>query len=128
MEIPGDLKFTSEHEWLKVEGSRASVGITHYASEQLGDIVYVDLPKVGTAVAATQPFGAVESVKAASDLFSPVTGTVVAINGALADHPEYANTDPYGEGWMVTVELSDPGEVATLMDAAAYEQLLAAEG
>lgn len=128
MEVPQDLKYTEEHEWLRLEDHRARVGVTEYAQRQLGDVVYVDLPAVGTRVVAMQPFGAVESVKAASDLFSPVSGTVVETNPKLQQHPELVNTDPYGEGWMIVIALSDPSELDALLDAAAYEQLLAEEG
>src|SRR3990172_6333572 len=124
MSIPADMKYTHEHEWFKLEGDLARVGITDYAQEQLGDIVYVELPKVGGRLKAMQPFGVVESVKAASDLFSPISGVVVEVNEHLMDEPELVNTDPYGDGSLVVIEPADPSELDTLLDAAAYEALL----
>ena len=118
---PDELKYTAEHEWIKVEGGRGRIGITTFAQDQLGDVVYVELPKVGTAVTQFAVFGVIDSVKASSDLYSPVTGTVAASNDALRDSPDLVNRDPYGEGWMLEVELDNPAEVATLMDAAAYK-------
>jgi len=123
---PQDLRYTSEHEWIRVDGTKGVVGITTYAQEQLGDVVFVDLPKVGTAVAKDKTFGAVESVKTASDLFSPATGNVVEANEKLIDRPELVNQDPYGDGWMVVIELADPGQVESLMTAAQYEAQLPA--
>jgi glycine cleavage system H protein len=123
--VPGDLRYTSEHEWIRVEGDEATVGITQYAADQLGDIVFVELPAVGRAVAQHASFGVVESVKAVSDLFAPVAGEVTAVNGALAGQPELLNGDPYGEGWIVRLRLADPGQVDTLLDAAAYDALIA---
>jgi glycine cleavage system H protein len=123
--VPGDLCYTSEHEWIRVEGDEATVGITQYAADQLGDIVFVELPAVGRAVAQHASFGVVESVKAVSDLFAPVAGEVTAVNGALAGQPELLNGDPYGEGWIVRLRLADPGQVDTLLDAAAYDALIA---
>lgn len=128
MSVPNDLRYTEEHEWVKPEGKLARVGITHFAQDQLGDVVYVELPKVGAHLKAAKPFGTVESVKAASDLFSPLTGTVREVNGRLLDEPELVNTDPYGDGWMVVLEPSDAAEMAGLMEAAAYRALVAAEG
>jgi len=125
--IPGDLMYSKTHEWVKVSGNMATVGITDYAQHELGDIVFVELPEVGGKVAQEKNFGVVESVKAASDLYSPVSGTVKAINGLLADHPELVNKDPYGDGWMIQVELSNPGELAGLLTADAYSQFLDSE-
>jgi glycine cleavage system H protein len=119
-DYPADLKYTAEHEWLKVDGSRGRIGITSFAQDQLGDVVYVELPKVGSKVTQFAVFGVIDSVKASSDLYSPVTGTVVAANEQLANSPELVNKDPYGEGWMIEVELANPGEVEQLMDNAAY--------
>ncbi len=121
---PKELKYTREHEWVRVEGDECTIGITDYAQEELGDVVFVELPDVGAATAREKPFGAVESVKAVSDLFAPVSGEVVAVNSDLENAPEAVNTDTYGEGWMIRVKLSDPGEVDSLMDAAAYQKLV----
>jgi len=126
-DLPTDLKYTAEHEWLKLEDGRARVGITAYAGSQLGDVVYVDIPKAGASVKAMKPFGVVESVKAVSDLYSPITGLVVAVNERLVDAPELVNSDPYGEGWMLVIEPADPTELDGLLDAAAYAAL-AVEG
>ncbi|MBE7461979.1 MAG: glycine cleavage system protein GcvH [Planctomycetes bacterium] len=122
--VPGELKYSKEHEWVKLNGNVATIGITDHAQKELGDIVFVELPKAGAAVAFMKPFGTVESVKAASDLFSPVTGKVAAVNGVLDGAPETINKDPYGEGWMIQVELADAGEVAKLLDAKGYQQHL----
>jgi glycine cleavage system H protein len=124
--IPSDLRYTREHEWVRVEGDEAVVGVTAYAAEQLGDIVFVELPAVGTTVDQFATFGVVESVKAVSDLFAPVAGAVLGTNDALADRPELVNSDPYGEGWMVRIRLADPAQVAELLDAGAYDALIAA--
>lgn len=118
---PDDLKYTSEHEWARAEGDRATIGITHYAQDALGDIVYVDIPPVGTAVTASETFGEVESTKSVSDVYSPVTGSVIERNGALDERPELVNEDPYGDGWMVAIDLSDHSELEGLMDAQAYK-------
>jgi len=123
--IPKDLKYAKSHEWAKIEGENATVGITHFAQEQLGDLTYVDLPKVGATVAMGAEMGSVESVKAASELYSPVTGTVTEVNAALENAPEAINQDPYNAGWMIKVKLSAPA--AGLLDAAAYEQVCAEE-
>jgi len=114
---PDDLKYTNEHEWARAEGDRATIGITHYAQDALGDIVYVDIPPVGTAVTSGSTFGEVESTKSVSDIYSPVTGTVVERNDELDKSPELINSDPYGQGWLVVVELTDAAEVDQLMDA-----------
>jgi glycine cleavage system H protein len=125
MNIPQDLRYSEEHEWAKVENGRVRVGITDYAQEQLGDVVYVELPDVGDTVSFMEPFGVIESVKAASDLFSPVSGEVVEVNERLEDEPELVNEDPYGEGWMIVVEADDLSELDELMSAAEYEAMLA---
>jgi len=123
--VPGDLRYTKEHEWIRVEGDEAVIGITRHAADQLGDIVFVELPGVGRALEATATFGVVESVKAVSDLFAPVSGEVTGTNDALAGSPEVVNADPYGDGWMLRVRLADPGQVDGLLDAAAYDALIA---
>jgi glycine cleavage system H protein len=125
--VPGDLRYTKDHEWVRVEGDEAIVGITQFAADQLGDIVFVELPDAGRTLDQHATFGVVESVKAVSDLFAPVTGEVAATNDELAGTPEVVNSDPYGDGWMLRVKLADPAQVDTLLDAAAYE-LLVAEG
>ena len=127
-QVPDDRRYTREHEWAKVEGDRARIGITAFAQEQLGDVVFVELPKVGARVSAMKTFGVVESVKAVSDLFAPVSGEVVEANAALAKKPEVVNADPYGDGWMVVVRLADPREIEGLMTAADYETFTAGAG
>jgi glycine cleavage system H protein len=127
MPYPKDYRYTREHEWISVEGAIGSIGITDYAQNSLGDIVYVDAPKVGDAVSANTTFGSVESVKAVSDLFSPVTGKVTAVNEELKTAPDKINQDPHGT-WIIKVELSNPGELNSLLDAAAYEAFIAEEG
>ena len=122
--IPSDRMYTKSHEWAKIEGDVAIVGISHFAQEQLGDLTFVDLPRVGDQVSAGAEMGSVESVKAASELYSPVTGEVVAVNEDLASAPEKINQDPYGAGWMIKVKLS--AQPQGLLDAAAYEQVVAA--
>ena len=123
--VPGDLRYTKEHEWVRVDGDEAVVGITEFAAHQLGDVVFVELPAVGRSLSQHATFGVVESVKAVSDLFAPVSGEVVAVNDALGGQPELVNSDPYGEGWMLRVRISDAGQLEGLLDAAAYEQLTA---
>jgi len=123
--VPGQLRYTKEHEWIRIDGDEAVIGITQYAADQLGDIVFVELPDVGRALEQAATFGVVESVKAVSDLFAPVSGEVTATNDALVATPEVVNTDPYGEGWLVRVRLVDAAQVDGLLDAAAYEQLIA---
>jgi glycine cleavage system H protein len=118
------LRYTKEHEWLRVEGHAAYVGITDYAQQELGDVVYVELPEVDTVVQFMEPFGVVESVKAVSDLFSPITGTVTQVNDALFDRPELVNSDPYGEGWMLVMAISDSSQLDALLTAAQYEAYL----
>ena len=124
--VPADLRYTKDHEWVRVDGEEATVGITEYAASQLGDIVFVELPDVDRALAQFAPFGVVESVKAVSDLFAPLSGEVVANNDALAGSPELVNGDPYGKGWMIRLRLTEPDEVGELLDAAAYDALIAA--
>jgi glycine cleavage system H protein len=126
--VPADLRYTREHEWAKQEGNRVRVGITAFAQEQLGDVVFVELPKVGVRVRAHQTFGVVESVKAVSDLFAPVSGEVVEANAALTQKPETVNQDPYGQGWMLVVAASDAKEWEALLTAAQYEQFIAEGG
>ncbi|MBI3972871.1 MAG: glycine cleavage system protein GcvH [Chloroflexi bacterium] len=121
---PTDCKYTKEHEWVRLEGDTAVVGITDYAQDQLGDVVFVELPEAGSTVKQHETFGVVESVKAASDLYAPVSGEVLEANGALQDSPELVNTEPYGGGWMLKVRPSDPSELDSLMDAAAYDEYL----
>ncbi|MBE3590428.1 MAG: glycine cleavage system protein GcvH [Firmicutes bacterium] len=120
MEFPQDLKYTEEHEWVRASRDLAVVGITDYAQSELGDVVYVELPAVGARVKKGASFGVVESVKSVSDLFAPVSGEVVRVNGALADHPEKVNEDPYGEGWMIEIRMDDPSELEDLLSAAEY--------
>jgi glycine cleavage system H protein len=128
MSDPRELQYTKDHEWAKVAGKEATVGITKYAVDQLGDVTLVDLPKVGAAVKQGAAMGTIESVKTVSDLNAPLSGTVAAVNGALAGAPQKVNEDPYGEGWMVKITVSDPGEAAKVLDADAYGKLVASEG
>jgi glycine cleavage system H protein len=125
MEFPEDLRYTKEHEWVRVEGDgRVRVGITDFAQDALGDVVYVDVPEVGTAVNANQPFSEVESTKSVSDVFAPVSGTVVERNALLEDRPELVNEQPYGDGWIVALDVSDPSGLDALLDAAAYREIV----
>lgn len=124
VDVPEELRYTKEHEWARVEGDRARVGITAFAQEQLGDVVFVELPKVGATIASMKTFGVVESVKAVSDLFAPLTGEVVEVNAELAKKPELVNSDPYGQGWMLVIKLAKPAEVGELMTAEAYRRFL----
>lgn len=128
MSIPEDLRYTKEHEWAKREGERVRVGITTYAQEQLGDVVFVELPKVGAKLSAHATFGVVESVKAVSDLFAPVSGEVAEVNGELPNTPQLVNQDPYGRGWMLLVKPSNAGEFDQLLTAKQYEEFLAEGG
>ena len=121
---PKDLRYSKEHEWAKVEGNRVRVGITKFAADRLSDVVYVELPKVGSKVTFMESFGVVESVKAVSDLYAPVSGTVVEINSALVEKPEVINTDPYGEAWMIVVEPRDLSELDQLLDVGGYRTLI----
>ena len=125
MPSPADLKYTKEHEWVQLSGDVGTVGITDYAQDQLGDIVFIDLPAAGTAVKQMDKFGEIESVKAVSELYSPVTGEVVEANTSLADNPQLVNDDPYGEGWMLRIRLNEPGEVDKLLSAQEYDDLIA---
>lgn len=127
MDFPDDLKYTRDHEWCRVQGNRATVGITDHAQDALGDIVYLELPAVGDDVKKGEAFGVVESTKAVSDLFAPVSGKVVEVNGPLADAPEAINEDPYEEGWMVQIEMSDPKELSDLLAKAAYQKFIEEE-
>jgi glycine cleavage system H protein len=120
MSYPDDLRYSKEHEWVRVQDSRATIGITSFAADELGDIVFVELPEVGATLSQFAPFGVVESVKAVSDLFAPIAGEVLEVNDALRDAPELLNSDPFGEGWIARIALADPGELDALMDADAY--------
>jgi glycine cleavage system H protein len=124
MTIPDDLRYTREHEWARKKGKNVAVGITEYAQDQLGDVVYLELPDIGDAVKKGEAFGVVESTKAVSELFAPISGKVVEVNDPLADAPEAVNEDPYEEGWMVVIEPSDPAELDALLDAKAYQSFL----
>jgi len=128
MIIPDDLRYSTDHEWVRVEGGRARIGITDYAQDALGDIVYVDLPEMGRRLDAGESLGEVESTKSVSDLYAPVAGTVVEVNADLSDHPERLNEDPYGEGWVCVVDLDPAAEPSELLDAAAYRSLIDGEG
>jgi glycine cleavage system H protein len=125
MTSPADLKYSTEHEWVRVEGNEVVIGITDYAQDALGDVVYVDLPKVGTTVSAHDSISEIESTKSVSEAYCPVSGTVTGVNEDLDASPETLNSDPYGAGWIFRVELSDPSELDALMDAAGYEAFLA---
>ena len=120
MSYPDDLRYSKEHEWVRVEGSRATIGITSFAADELGDVVFVELPEVGATLSQFGTFGVVESVKAVSDLYAPISGEVVEVNEALRDSPELLNADAFGDGWIAKVELADTAELDGLMDAAAY--------
>lgn len=125
--VPEDLHYSKDHEWVRVEGDIAIIGITDYAQNSLGDVVYVELPKPGDTFSANESFGSVESVKAVSEMFTPVSGEVVEVNETLSDEPEKVNSDPYEEGWMIRVRISTPGEVDSLLTAAEYEDFTKAE-
>src|SRR3990170_289226 len=127
MEFPQDLKYTKEHEWVKVDGDIATIGITDYAQDSLGDVVYVELPQEGGSVTKNEPFGVVESVKAVSDLYSPVSGTVAEVNDAIGDSPEAVNDDPYGDAWMIKVQLSNKDELNDLLTADEYQKYIEEE-
>jgi len=124
MNIPGNLKYTKDHEWLKIEGKIGIIGITDYAQGELGDIVYMDINPDVTEITEGQSFGTIEAVKTVSDMYAPVSGKVLELNKKLNDEPQLVNTDPYGEGWIVKIEITDPSQVANLMDAAAYQSQL----
>ncbi len=123
--VPADLRYTKDHEWVRVDGDTATIGVTDFAAQQLGDVVFVDLPAVGRTVDQFATFGVVESVKAVSDLYAPLAGEVVEVNGELAGKPELVNSDPFGAGWMIRVRVADAAQVAGLLDATAYAQLTA---
>ena len=125
--VPEELHYSKDHEWVRVDGDVATIGITDYAQDSLGDVVYVELPKPGEQFAANESFGSVESVKAVSEVFSPVSGSVVESHDTLSDDPEKVNTDPYGEGWMIRIKMSNSGEVDSLLTAAEYEDFTKAE-
>ena len=125
---PEDLRYHEEHDWARIDGEEATFGITWYAQDALGEVVFFDPPEIGAQVTKDQSYAEVESVKAVSDVFAPLSGEITAVNGDLADSPERINDDPYGEGWLVRVRLSDPTEVDSLLDAGAYQQLLQASG
>jgi glycine cleavage system H protein len=123
MNIPAELRYSSDHEWVRIEGTTATIGITEYAQDALGDVVFVEMPDPGLAVAAGESFSEVESTKSVSDIYAPVTGSIAEINAALESQPELLNSDPYGAGWICRIEISDPAEIAGLMDAEAYRAL-----
>jgi glycine cleavage system H protein len=125
--VPENLRYTKDHEWIRVEGDAGTVGITDHAQEELGDIVFVELPKVGAQLEQSSSFGSVESVKAVSDIFSPVAGEVIEVNTALAEAPEKVNEDPYGQGWLMKLRLRDPQQASGLMSAADYTEYVGAE-
>lgn len=124
MNFPNELKYTSEHEWIRVEGNIGIVGITDFAQNELGDIVYVDIPVLGKTIAQNDVFGSIETVKVVSDLFSPASGKVIEINSSINDAPEKINKDPYGEGWLIKIELSNPQEIDNLLTSDAYQKLI----
>ena len=126
MSAPSDLRYTRDHEWVRIDGDEATIGITQYAAEQLGDIVFVELPDTGRDLEVAKAFGVVESVKAVSDLFAPLSGSVTSINDALSSEPELVNSDPYGAGWMVKMTVADAAQVDDLLDGEGYDDLIAA--
>jgi glycine cleavage system H protein len=123
MNVPADLRYSSDHEWIRQDGNVVTIGITAYAQDSLGDVVFVEVPEQGTVVATGDSFTEVESTKSVSDIYAPVSGTIAAVNGALDEQPELLNRDPYGEGWICSIEMSDPSQLDGLMDAAAYTAL-----
>jgi glycine cleavage system H protein len=123
MNIPADLRYSTDHEWVRVDGDTATIGITEYAQDALGDVVFVEMPEIGTSVAAGDSFSEVESTKSVSDIYAPVSGSIGAVNDALESHPELLNSDPYGDGWICRITFSDPAELDALMDADAYRTL-----
>lgn len=127
MNIPENLYYTSEHEWARIEGDTAIVGITDYAQQSLGDVVYVELPDVGTELKKGVEFGSIESVKAVSDIFSPVSGEVIEVNEEISDHPEYINQSPYDKGWIIKIKMSNPDEVKELMNSTQYKEMVEKE-
>lgn len=126
MKIPADLKYTKDHEWVKVEGNTATVGITHFAQSELGDIVYVDVDTLNETIEKEEVFGSVEAVKTVSDLFMPISGEIIEFNESLGDEPEKVNKDPYGEGWMIKIAISDASQIDELLSAAEYGELIGA--
>ena len=124
MNTPDGLRYSSDHEWVRVDGETATIGITDYAQDALGDVVYVDLPNIGDEVTAGGTFGEVESTKSVSELYAPVSGEIATVNDALVDNPEKLNEDPYGEGWIISITMSDPGELDGLLDADGYRALI----
>jgi glycine cleavage system H protein len=124
MNFPNDLKYTSDHEWIRTDGKYGWIGITDYAQSELGDIVFVEIPAVGTKIEKGKSFGTIEAVKAVSDLFAPVTGEIIEINAESKDHPEIVNKDPYGNGWMVKISLTDTAQLSSLLDVQAYKSLI----
>lgn len=124
MNVPEDLRYSSDHEWIRIEGNRIVLGITDYAQDALGDVVFVDVPEVGTSVSIGGSFSEVESTKSVSDIYAPVSGTIVEVNNDLADAPERLNEDPYGEGWLCIIELGDPSQLDDLLDAAGYRAII----
>lgn len=126
MNVPRELRYTKEHEWIRVEGGEAVVGVTDYAQGELGDVIFVELPQAGSKIAQMKPFGTIDAVKTVSDLFAPVTGEIVAVNGALKDDPALVNRSPYKDGWMVRIRLESPAEVNALLSAEDYEKTLGA--
>jgi glycine cleavage system H protein len=124
MDVPDDLRYSEDHEWVRVEDGRARVGITDYAQDALGDVVYIEVPEVGRTVKLKESFSEVESTKSVSDIYAPVSGTIVEVNDVLADAPERINEEPYGEGWIAVIELDDPAQVENLLDAAGYRELV----
>ena len=125
--IPEDLRYHKEHEWVRLDGQRVTLGISDFAQDALGDVVFVDLPKVATELTVNQEIGEVESTKATSSLYSPVSGKIVEVNAELDDHPEYLNKDPYGKGWIAVIELTNPADVEALMTASQYEEFLSSQ-
>lgn len=123
--VPADCRYTKEHEWIKIDGATGTIGITNYAQHELGDVVFVELPKIGAKIAAGQSFGTVESVKAVSEIYSPVSGEVAETNAVLGNEPEKINQDPHGAAWLIKIKLANPSEVNSLMDAAAYQAYIA---
>jgi len=124
MNVPEELRYSTDHEWIRVDGGRVTIGITEYAQDALGDVVFLEVPDVGAAVAAAAKVSEVESTKSVSDIYAPVSGTIVEVNAELADQPELLNDEPYGRGWICTIEMSDPSELESLLDAAGYRSLI----
>jgi len=125
---PDNLRYTRDHEWIEVKGDTATIGVSHFAQKELGDVVFVELPEIGRRLKQGEEFGTIESVKAVSEIYSPVAGEVIEVNGALKDHPEQVNQEPYGKGWILKLRVADPGEAAGLMDAGAYTDYVGTGG